>query len=120
VAFVYWGVSAFLEDDDIVHAVHYLYDWAAPGSCLVFNAQLADIPPSPEADRVMKIYQQMGTKVITRSLKQYHELLLPWKPDSRGFIPLLEWHGFDQSELGKEDVSSYGPMGGGYGAYCVK
>jgi hypothetical protein len=69
VAFVYWGVSAFLEDDDIVHAVHYLYDWAAPGSCLVFNAQLADIPPSPEADRVMKIYQQMGTKVITRSLK---------------------------------------------------
>ena len=120
VAFVLWGVSSFLEDDEIVHAIHSLYDWAAPGSCLVFNAQLADIPPSPEADRVTKIYQQMGTRVITRSLKQYRELLVPWKQENRGFIPLLEWHGFDQSELGKEDVSSYGPMGGGYGAYMVK
>ena len=120
VAFVYWGVSALLPDEDIIHAVHYLYDWAAPGSCLVFNAQGADIPDSPLRAQVKKIYEQMGTPTYNRTLKEYQELVHPWKLDGRGFISLFEWNGFEDSDFAKEDVESFGPMGGGFGAYCVK
>jgi hypothetical protein len=36
------------------------------------------------------------------------------------FTSLLEWHGFDESELAKEDLEMIGPLAGGYGAYLVK
>jgi hypothetical protein len=38
VGFVLWGVSAFLTDETIAHTARFIYDWAAPGSCLAFNA----------------------------------------------------------------------------------
>lgn len=120
VGFVLWGVSGFLPDEDIVHTARYLYDWAAPGSCLAFNAQMADIVQTPATSQVKAIYEQMGTMTYLRPLKQFHELLQPWQLEQDGFVPLLEWHGFDQSELAKEDVESFGPMGGGFGAYLIK
>ncbi len=120
VAFVYWGVSALLPDEDIVHAMQYLYEWAEPGSCLVFNAQGADIPDSPLREQVKKIYEQMGTKTYNRTLKEYQDLLQPWKLDDKGFVSLFQWHGFEQSDFANEDVESFGPMGGGYGAYLTK
>lgn len=121
VGFVYWGVSVFLSDEAISHAIHYLYDWAAPGSCLAFNAQGANAnTEDPAVKQSIQIYKQMGQNTFPRSLEEYYELLKPWQPEAPGFIPLLEWHGFDQSELGKEDVEAFGPMGGGYGAYFIK
>jgi hypothetical protein len=121
VAFVYWGISVFLPDEDLTHAARFLYDWASPGSCWAFNAQGADVNrDDPLRAPVKKIYEQMGTPTYGRSLKEYQELLLPWQLDARGFIALLEWHGFDQSELSKEDAEVFGPMGGGFGAYLVK
>ena len=121
VAFVYWGVGAFLSDDGIAHAMRYLYDWAAPGSCLAFNAMAAGFDPNdPAIVQLVKIYDQMGQHPYIRSLERYQELIQPWKLDDKGFVSLLEWHGFDQSELGKEDVKAFGPMGGGYGAYLTK
>jgi hypothetical protein len=121
VGLVYWGISIFLSDEDISHAMRYLYDWAAPGSCLAFNAQGADTNlEDPAVKQGIQIYQRMGQNIFPRSLKEYYELLKPWQPDAEGFIPLLEWHGFDQSELGTGDVATYGPMGGGFGAYLIK
>jgi hypothetical protein len=121
VAFVLWGVSLFLSDKDITHIAKYLYDWSAPGSCIAFNAQATDINlQDPAMIKVVNIYEQMGSHLNFRPLKQIEELLQPWKPDKDGFIPLLEWNGFDQSELGKEDAVAFGPMGGGYGAYLIK
>ncbi|RPI94584.1 MAG: hypothetical protein EHM40_06030 [Chloroflexi bacterium] len=118
---IYWGISVFLSDEDISHAMRYLYDWVAPGSCLAFNAQGADMnPEEPALKQGIQLYQQMGQNIFIRSLKEYYELLKPWQLDAQGFISLLQWHGFDQSELGKEDVAVYGPMGGGYGAYLIK
>ncbi len=49
VAFVFWGVGVFLKDEDIAYTTRYLYDWAAPGSCLAFNAQGADVNPESPA-----------------------------------------------------------------------
>jgi hypothetical protein len=120
VGFVFWGISMFVDDESITHAMRYLYDWAAPGSCLAFNAQAADVnTQDPEMAKVINIYKQM-TSIYFRSSEQYKELVKPWKFEGDGFISVLEWHGFDQSELAKEDVSAFGPMGGGNGAYLIK
>ncbi len=121
VGFVYWGVSVFFSDEAISHAARYLYDWAVPGSCLAFNAQAAGMDVENAAvQQVYEIYKRMGQSAFHRPLEYYWELLKPWQPEAEGFIPLLEWHGFDQSELGKEDAAAFGPMGGGYGAYLTK
>jgi hypothetical protein len=120
VAFVYWGVSVFIEDEGITHMARYLYDWAAPGSCLVFNAQGVGFNRAdPAMASIIKVYEQMGP-VCVRTLEQYTEMLKPWKFEEKGFISLLEWHDFDRSELSGEDTSAFGPMGGGYGAYLYK
>lgn len=121
VAFVYWGVSAFIEDKDITHMAQYLYDWSTPDSCMAFNAQGVSFNrEDPAILKLEKIYKDLGQPAVTRTVEEFQKLVLPWKADKIGFVPLLEWHGFDQSELGKEDVAAFGPMGGGYGAYLVK
>ena len=119
VGFVLWGVSAFLTDEAIAHAAKYTYEWAAPGSCFVFNAQGADLPQNETLDRTFAIYERMGAKFHKRALSNFHELLQPWQVD-KDFISLLEWHGFDESELDKEALEAIGPLAGGYGAYFVK
>jgi hypothetical protein len=119
--FVYWGVSVFLPDEAISHAARYLYDWAADGSCLAFNAQGAEVnAEDPGIQQIIQIYKQMGQPGFLRSLKEYGELLKPWKLEASGFISLLEWHGFAESELSKEDAQGFGAMGSGYGAYLIK
>lgn len=119
VGFVLWGVSGFLSNEVIAHTVNYIYEWAAPGSCLAFNAQGANLPDNPTLDQTFKIYEQMGSTFHRRSLNKFRELLRPWKMD-QDFISLLEWHGFDESELAQEDLETIGPLAGGYGAYLVK
>jgi hypothetical protein len=119
VAFVYWGVSTFLPDEGLTHAARVLYDWADPGSCWAFNAQTGN-PNDPAAMQVVEVYKGMGTMLYARSPEEYEELLNPWRLDEQGFISLLEWHGFDQSELSQEDVQSFGPLGGGQGGYLIK
>jgi hypothetical protein len=120
VAFVHWGVSGFLEDADIARAAQSLYDWAAPGSCWAFSIQGIDTVNHPDAAKVRGIYERMGTKVYARPKEKYQELLHPWQLDEQGFVSLLEWHGFDQTEMAQEDVEFFGPMGGAYGAYLIK
>ncbi len=120
IAFVYWGISTFLADDEMAHAAQVLYEWSAPGSCMAFNAQGANLTPSPARAQVAKIYEQMGTKPYARTLEQYEKLLSPWRLDPPGFISLLEWHGFSQSDFANKGVEDFGPMGGGYGAYLVR
>jgi hypothetical protein len=121
VALITWGVSTFLADEDLADIAHAFYQWADPRSCWAYNAQAVDGDPNdPNVSAVMNIYKQMGTPVHARSLSRTLELLQPWHADSNGFIPLLKWHGFDQSELSREEAPAFGPMGGGYGAYLVK
>ena len=74
----------------------------------------------PATIKTIKIYEQMGTQLNFHSLENLKKLLQPWKLEGENFIPLLQWNGFSQSELSKEDVSAFGPMGGGFGAYLSK
>ena len=88
---------------------------------MAFNAQAAGVNlESPAVIQLLKIYDQMGQKLFFRSLEKYEKLIQPWQLDEEGFIRLLDWHGFQQSELSQEDEDSWGPMGGGHGAYLVK
>ena len=121
VALGLWGVSAFLTDSELAQTVHTLYEWAGPRGCLAFNAQLADVnPEDPAAAQTSKIYAQMGTPLHLRTRAEYQQLVQPWHPDEKGFVPLLEWHGFDPTEMSAEDRQIVGAAGGGYGAYLVK
>jgi hypothetical protein len=120
VAFVYWGISTFLTDEELMHVAHSLYDWADPGSCWAFNAQGAEMASNPALIRVGKIYEQMGTQPHSRSLVRHEEILAPWHLDPPGFISLVEWHGFEKSDFVDKGIDDFGPMGGGYGAYLTK
>jgi len=46
VAFIYWGVSMYLTDEDIAHAARTLYDWSGENSCLAFYLGIAN-PEDP-------------------------------------------------------------------------
>jgi len=120
VAFVSWGIAAFLSDEDIAYIARTLYDWSAPNSVWAFNAQLANINPDhPLAAKGMGVYKQMGTPLQIRTTERYKDLIKPWRLES-DFIPLAEWHDFDTSTMTEEDLAVFGPSGGGYGAYLVK
>jgi len=120
VAFVSWGIAAFLSDEDIAYIARTLYDWSAPNSVWAFNAQLANINPDhPLAAKGMGVYKQMGTPLQIRTTEQYKALIKPWRLES-DFIPLAEWQNFDISTMTEEDLAVFGTSAGGYGAYLVK
>jgi hypothetical protein len=120
VAIGYWGFNSFLNDEELAHSTRAIYDWVAPGSCLAYNAQAVVNQTSPAMLESIEIYKKMGAPFYMRSLEKHRELSQPWKLDEQGFIPLLDWHGFNESEMGKEDKENFGPFGGGYGAYMTK
>ena len=121
VALIFWGVAGFLPDKEIRDTLQYLYDWSGPEACLCFNAQGADIKSqAPSMAQLLKIYEQMRSKLYPRTLEEYQILVKPWLPDEKGFISLLHWHGMNEAEMSKDDERNWGPSGGGYGAFLVK
>jgi hypothetical protein len=121
VALIYWGVTAFIKDEELAFAAKYLYDWAGPRSCWAFNAQLAGSDPTdPNMMKAFNLYEQMGSPGYIRDVDRYQTLVQPWHTDEAGFISLMDWHCLDSSEISQDDLSTFGPSGGGYGAYLVK
>jgi hypothetical protein len=120
VALITWGLAAFISDEDIKHIAEFLHGWADKKSVWAFNAQAArEKTEDPAGDKVLAYYKQIGAPMNIRSVDQYIDLVKPWHPDP-GFIPLNEWHGFDQSYMTKADLTQFGSGGGGAGAYLVK
>ncbi len=122
VGLVMWGVAGFISDDDLKHALQYLYEWSGPKTVLAFNAQFADMrydPNDPMQRKAHELYAQMGSTVYVRTLERYRELIQPWKTE-KDFISLLQWHGFDASIFNERDRAILEKSGGGYGAYLVK
>lgn len=121
VAFIFWGVSGFLTDDEIKGTIQYLYEWSGPNACLSFNAQGADIKlVNNGMVQLTKIYEQMGSKLHPRALEDYRHLVKPWLPDEKGYFSLMDWHGISEEEMSEEDKLSWGSSGGGYGVYLRK
>lgn len=119
VAFGYWGFSTFLNDEELSHSLRVLYDWAAPGSCLAYNAQSVLDMTKPDVIAAMELYKQMGAPFFVRSLEKHQVMFQPWELDKK-FISLLEWHGFDESEFAGINKESFGPTMGDYGAYLTR
>jgi hypothetical protein len=67
-----------------------------------------------------QIYEKNGQPGYHRTLEKFIELCGDWQLDDKGFISLLNWHGFDQSELGQEEIDTWGPLGSGLGAYLTR
>jgi hypothetical protein len=121
VAFIAWGIAVFLSDEELSRVAQVLYDWSGDRSCWAFNAQAADLNPNhPSIQAVARLYESFGSLLYARTKEQYEQLVMPWQPDTGKFTSLLEWHGFEQSDLAQEDVDTFGPTGAGYGAYLVK
>ena len=121
VAIVYWGVGAFLPDGALHAVAQSLHEWSGPNSCWAFNAQAADANMDhPMVPAILGMYQQMGAPLNLRTKQAYIDLVQPWIPDGVGLISLLEWHGFDSSELTPEDIEAFGATGAGYGGYLIK
>lgn len=120
VGIVYWGIAGFLFDEEVKHAMDVLYNWADAGSTLAFNAQAAGFDVNhPDIVKMLELYNSFGQSSHMRTFEEFTELVRPWVPETK-FSSLLEWHGFGLSELAREDVAAFGPMGGGYGAYMTK
>jgi len=121
IAMVAWGVSMFISPENVQHLSRYLYDWSGPRSCLVFQAQGADVnQDEPSVAEALQLYRKMGMPMYVCSLDRYKELVQPWHADEKGFISVLAWHGLDQSIMTEQDLRSFGVSAIGYGAYLVK
>ncbi len=121
VAFVYWGISIFLADEDIAHIAKVLSDWSGPTTCCAFQAQdVVENPADPNLAQLIKAYEHMGSKMYYRPLSRFRELLQPWHPDKQGFISLLDWHDLDETALTQQEQNTWGQGGRSYGAYLVK
>jgi hypothetical protein len=121
IGMVYWGISQFLAEEDLRHALDYLYTWSGDRSCLAFQTQGAGLDPThPAMAKALDLYEQMGSPIRFRSLAAYQALVKPWVPDAQGFVSLLEWHDFDTHAMSPEDRVVFGKCGLGYGAYLVK
>jgi len=121
IGFCVWGVSGFLYDNELSNSMQVLHHWAAPGSCLAFNAQAMDLNlNNPAIIALLDIYARFGQESHIRSSELFTHLIQPWRLDEKGWISLFDWHGFDGSEFAREDIDAFGPMGGGFGAYLTK
>lgn len=118
VAFVYWGISMYITDDDIAHAARVLYDWSDEGSCLAFYL-LVTKTEDPAMAEVREIYRQMEEESHFRPLEVFKELVKPWRPDELGYRTMEEWHGI-KVKMSEEDLKSWAAGGSGYGVYLIK
>ena len=121
IGIVFWGVSLFLNDDDIAHAARVgRMGRARAASGPSRRKAPMDTPDDPSVANVIQVYASIGTPMHFRSLDRFRELVVPWHPDEHGYISLLDWHGFDKEILSGEDEDAWGQAGGNFGAYLIK
>ncbi|MDW8068623.1 MAG: SAM-dependent methyltransferase [Anaerolineae bacterium] len=118
VAFVYWGITMFMTNEDIAHVARVLYEWSDEASCWAISLPEGN-PDHPGVRKVVEIYHQMGEPVYYRPLSVFRELVQPWRPDELGFRTMEEWHGL-QETMTEEDKQYAAAGGGGYGVYLIK
>ena len=116
VAFVYWGITFYMTDDDISYVARVLYDWSDENSCWAVFFLEANTD-HPAVKRMLEIYRQMGEPMYFRAPSVFQELVRPWRPDNMGFRKITgEEYGL-KDVLTEEDKQMFG---GGYGVYLVK
>jgi hypothetical protein len=111
VAIGFNGISYFLSDETIQHALKILYDWADEGSKLFLSD--ADADPSKITDKMQvlfDLYSKIGQPIYVRTKEKLVELAKPWKIDEPGILPLDEWIDIEKVYT-DEERSEYGGQG---------
>lgn len=121
IAIVYWGIAAFLNEEDISYAARFLYDWSGPNACFAYLAQGAGVnTDDPKMAATMQIYAKMGSALTFHSLAKTHHMLHPWRPDEHGFVDFINWHSLTRDTMAQEDLAAFSESGGAFGAYLIK
>jgi SAM-dependent methyltransferase len=86
------AILCFFNDEQARQIAQKLYDWAAPGSKLfaTFETKNPDLT-TPELEQFLAMFEQMGTHYQFTTLAEAQELMQPWQPDGRGYLPLYTW-----------------------------
>jgi hypothetical protein len=117
VAIGFNGIAWFLPDEKVSHAIKVLYDWAGPNSKL-FICDIDERGRTEASKGLLGFYQKVGQPVYLRPQSSLMQLLLNWKVEDPGFLPLEEW-----VEVKKEQVEQAKQrLGGGnmFGAILRK
>lgn len=95
------GVTWFVDDDALQHAMHQLYQWAAPGSTLALSGGQTD-PGDLAQQPALRAYQERtGAKLYVRSAAHLAQLIEPWQLVDGGLKP---FEAFAEAELGTSIV----------------
>lgn len=118
IAYIYWGISMYLTDDDIKNIAQTLYDISDDNSCLAFYLQPGDLD-SEEGQKIDALYRNMGDQLYFRTLERFKELVQPWVADELGYRTMEDWHGVG-SPLTDADRQFFPDGKVGYGVYLIK
>ncbi len=118
IAFVYWGISMYLTNDEIHKISEDLHAYSDDSSCMAFYLQPYN-RNTENGQQVEKLYQQMGDPLHFRTLPEFKELFKPWTADDLGYRTMEEWHGVE-SPLTPEDMVWFPDGTVGWGVYLVK
>jgi hypothetical protein len=118
VGMVYWGISMYLQDDEIAHIARTLYDWADKGSTLAFYVQNGSMD-DPIIAKTVNYYNRMGEPIYLHTIDVFEELVKPWKPDELGFRTMQAWHDMEV-EMTVQDQAGFPEGTSGYGVFLVK
>ena len=118
IAFVFWGISIFMTDEEIAHAAGILYEWSNNESCLVFHINILN-ENDPALAQGMDLYNKIGDNMHLRSLELFQELVKPWHADELGYRLLEELQDVKVNWT-EDDRKAMGPTGGAYCVYLVK
>ncbi len=118
VAFVYWGISMYLTDEEIEQASRVLYDWSDSSSCLAFYLQPGSAD-SEDAAKTVQVYRQMGEELFFRNPEDFSQLVRPWVADNLGYRTMEQWHGLNV-QMTESDRMFFPDGTSGYGVYLAK
>ena len=92
------GISWFLPDESLAHALEALHDWAEKGSKL-FISDLDTKSMTKAVQDSFDFYKKVGQPIYLRSLDTLKGLLGKWHIDKPGFQTLTDWIGVDQKAI---------------------
>ncbi len=118
VAYIYWGISMYLTDEEIHKIAQDLHDYSDDSSTMAFYLQPYN-QNTENGVQVRELYKKMGDELHFRTLPQFKELFKPWVADDLGYRTMEEWHGVE-SPLTAEDMVWFPDGTVGWGVYLVK
>ena len=116
VAIGFNGITWFIPDEAIDHAMKVLYDWADEGSML-FISDFDQATMTDDLKSIMELYAKMGSPYYLHSIDELEELVAPWKIVEPGLLDLEQWLGMGDTVKETQESAFGGAL---YGALLKK